>query len=187
MKYNLYVEDVSVEAVFNKLGGIEGVKKFLAGELVLKALELLRRVTSVSVSSAERFVASEFFTTENPDVKFYDFGSNFRDNFLTRIEKNIPAAELAVDQLVRASLDAPILAELGDRAETALAYLAELLKKQPNGEDGILLTNGYANVFYIGDWAVGACWCAGDGWRVNARPVGPPYRWGEGSQFFSRK
>lgn len=35
MKYNLYLEDVSVEAVFNKLGGVGGAKRLLAGELLL--------------------------------------------------------------------------------------------------------------------------------------------------------
>lgn len=34
-KYNMYVEDVSVEAVFNKLGGIGGAKRFLADEFTL--------------------------------------------------------------------------------------------------------------------------------------------------------
>ena len=37
-KYNLYVEDVSVEAVFNKLGGVTGAKRFLADELVLREM-----------------------------------------------------------------------------------------------------------------------------------------------------
>lgn len=35
MKYNVYLEDVSVEAVFNKLGGVSGAKRFLADELML--------------------------------------------------------------------------------------------------------------------------------------------------------
>ena len=35
MKYNVYLEDVSVEAVFNKLGGVGGAKRFLADELLL--------------------------------------------------------------------------------------------------------------------------------------------------------
>ena len=34
-KYSLYIDDVSVEAVFNKLGGVEGAKRFLRGELVV--------------------------------------------------------------------------------------------------------------------------------------------------------
>lgn len=37
-KYNLCIENVSVEAVFNKLGGIEGAKRFLRGDLELKAV-----------------------------------------------------------------------------------------------------------------------------------------------------
>jgi len=31
-KYNVYVEDVSVEAVFNKLGGVEGARRLLRGD-----------------------------------------------------------------------------------------------------------------------------------------------------------
>jgi hypothetical protein len=34
-KYNVYVEDVSVEAVFNKLHGVEGAKLLLRDELIL--------------------------------------------------------------------------------------------------------------------------------------------------------
>ncbi len=34
-KFNVYVEDVSVEAVFNKLGGVAGAKRFLRDELTL--------------------------------------------------------------------------------------------------------------------------------------------------------
>lgn len=35
MKYNIYVEDVSVQAVFDKLRGVGGAKRFLRDELVL--------------------------------------------------------------------------------------------------------------------------------------------------------
>ena len=34
-KYNVYIEDVSVEAVFNKLGGVEGARRFLRDELLV--------------------------------------------------------------------------------------------------------------------------------------------------------
>lgn len=34
-KYNVYVEDVSVEAVFNKLNGVDGARRFLAGQTVV--------------------------------------------------------------------------------------------------------------------------------------------------------
>lgn len=32
-KYNVYIDDVSVEAVFNKLGGVDGARRFLRDEL----------------------------------------------------------------------------------------------------------------------------------------------------------
>ncbi|HEY0221064.1 MAG TPA: hypothetical protein VGC58_02465, partial [Candidatus Paceibacterota bacterium] len=34
-KYNFFVEDVSVEAVFNKLGGVDAARRLLRGELTL--------------------------------------------------------------------------------------------------------------------------------------------------------
>jgi len=34
-KYNVYVEEVSVEAIFNILGGVEGARKLQRGELVV--------------------------------------------------------------------------------------------------------------------------------------------------------
>jgi len=42
MKYNLYVEDVSVEAIFNKLGDLEGARAFLRGEQKLVPVEFER-------------------------------------------------------------------------------------------------------------------------------------------------
>lgn len=64
------------------------------------------------------------------------------------------------------------------------------MAEQGNGEDGILLTNGYANIFYIRDingvfWAVRCPW-SGDVWYVRATSVGPPRGWGGGSRVFSR-
>lgn len=34
-KYNVSIDGVSVEAVFNKLGGVEGARRFLKGELIV--------------------------------------------------------------------------------------------------------------------------------------------------------
>lgn len=48
-KYGVYVEDVSVEAVFNKMGGVEGAKKFLRDELELRIVGLFRETGEVSI------------------------------------------------------------------------------------------------------------------------------------------
>lgn len=190
-----------------KLGGPEGeiwwvgFKRFLRKENPWgttdsppPAPNLLKFITTVAVAAVERFVAAERFTRDNSTVKFYDFGSNFRGNFLSKIEEAIPVAELAIHTLTRASLDDPIRLELGpDREETTLAHLYALLSKQPRGEKGALLTNGNANVFYIRDakgkfWAVYAYWDGIDrGWYVSAGSVESPYWWYRGRQVFSGK
>ena len=71
-----------------------------------------------------------------------------------------------------------------------LAYLWELLTKQPNGEEGMLLTNGHANIFYIRDtddtpWVVSADWRS-IGWCVGALSALSPDGWDEGDQVFAR-
>ncbi|MCX6760056.1 MAG: hypothetical protein NTW46_01795, partial [Candidatus Nealsonbacteria bacterium] len=134
-----------VEAIVNKLGGMEGVQRFLRGELTLKEPDLLKQVETVAVKGAERFVAKDHLKEANVGWT----SDNFQKLFLDKVEESVKDAAIAVHRLERDSLDAPILAELGNRAETKLAYLFELLEKQSKGEKGTLLTNGYANIAYI--------------------------------------
>jgi len=65
-----------------------------------------------------------------------------------------------------------------------------LMEKQNNGEAYVLLTKGWANIFYIKDLtgvlrAVGARW-SGDGWSIYASPVKNQSTWRVGCQVFSR-
>ena len=159
-----------------------------------KALSILSQVGTVEANGAKKFIAKDHFkedTSRKAEVKISWLGENFKDIFLGKTEEDVENATLTVHRLEKSSLDAPILAELGDRAETTLTYLYKLLKKQPNGEKGILLTNGYANIFYIRDankgilWAVHAYW-HGAGWFVNAYSVEYPNWWIAGNQVISR-
>lgn len=182
------------EFLLNIIGGWERFQQIKKGvlTLVVKGSDLLKQVTTVAVRAVKKFSAQNTFGAAKPAIKLWYLGDNFKQYFLGKVEKNVPAITLAAHQLTKASVDAPVLAELGDRAETSLAHLWELLTKQANGEAGVLLTNGYANIFYIKDadgtlWAVLAFWHAGRGWRVSARSVGDPRRWRAGRQVFSRK
>ncbi len=162
--------------------------------------ELLSLVGTVKVAGSGKFYASDHFTTNIKAVKLAWIGDNFKQHFLNKVEEPQGEVELRVSQLKKASLDKPILQELGlpacpargqgDKAETTLANIWQLLTKQPNGESGTLLTNGYANIFYVRDakgvlWAVGAYWYSG-GWRVDAYSVESPDEWHGGDQVFSR-
>jgi hypothetical protein len=68
----------------------------------------------------------------------------------------------------------------------------DLLKNQSKGEAGVLLINGYSNIFYIRGsdgnlWAVRAHWNSRyDHWNVEAHSVVFPHGWLIGSQVFSR-
>lgn len=99
-------------------------------------------------------------------------------------------ATLRYAKLLKSSVDGPILAELGDAQETALAQVYALMERQPKGESGALLTNGYANIFYIRDVngtlrAVNVD-SGSDGWGVFARSVDYPLRWRGDRRVFSR-
>lgn len=70
-----------------------------------------------------------------------------------------------------------------------LSSLAALLKKQPKGEEGSLLINGYANLFYVQSAGevvvVGVCWRSDRRqWLVCAYRL-DGYRWSAGYRVFS--
>lgn len=152
---------------------------------------LLEPITEVNVDGVDTFYAIGSFTKKNTDgVKFCGFGSNFETNFQKKVEEPVESDIIKVFRLKKASLDAPIITALGADCETKLYNLWELIKKQPNGETGTLLTNGYANIFYIRDvnrtlWAMDARSTDG-GWVVYAHSVGDPSKWVAGGRVFGR-
>lgn len=172
-----------VEAIKNRTNGV--------------AKKLLELVTTVSVAATERFIAKKHFkvnTSRKAKVKIAFLWDSFSKHFLHKTEEGMLAGELKVHKLLRSSLDVPIMTELGDSQSylTTLADMWVLLEKQPNGEGGVLLVNGGANIFYIHDtegklWAVSARWRADHGgWFVGAFSVGNPRGWFGGFQVLSR-
>lgn len=156
---------------------------------------LLERITVVSVSGSEAFAGKDHFKEggKAPGGINLWLGDNFKRHLAAKIEIDIPAKELRVHRLLKRSVDAPIIAELGGEgiAETSLAYLWELIARQPKGEDGVLLTNRWANIFYIRAadgvlWAVRCRWLSGSrDWGVGAYPFTRPFGWRDGDQVVS--
>ena len=150
-------------------------------------------VATVTVPAAARFVAAEHFVADGSgrvEVPIAWLGANFKRRFLTKREEPAAAGSLTAFDLRAATPNRAILAELGERAETKLADLWHLLQHQPAGEPGLLLTNAYANIFYIGDadgvvWAVDVVW-GGAGWEMGATPLDDPTRWRAGHQVVAR-
>lgn len=160
---------------------------------------LLELVSTVRVAATtSKFVAKENFlinTKRNDLVKLDLISDDFNVWFLKRdgkTEDPISEQTLRYHKLRQSCVDDSIIAELGgaEKSETTLSEMFFLMKKQKHGEDGVLLNNGWANIFYIKSRAgvlraVSVLWLDG-GWRVFARSVECPYGWCGGCQVFSR-
>jgi len=188
------------------LGGQDGdqweqqLKQFLRKEPCWTNGQVTQVLVSTIVISATTipFVANTRFvlnTNGNAPVKISHLGGAFTAWFLSgdgKTEDPISEQTLRYHKLRQSSVDGPIIAELGgaEKSETTLSEMFSLMERQGKGEDGVLLNNGWANIFYIKDGAVVlravyVDW-DGDGWRVDAFSVENPFRWGGGSQVFSR-
>ena len=197
MKYSLYVEDVSVEAVFNRLGGTEGAKGLLRSERVLVGRdEAIRQGKILNFEcnvryAGGKFVASESFTKSNPKVKFGYIDECFIKLF-GNVKEDVPAGELAVNTLLLPKHDPEIMVALGPQAKrfTKLGQFYMTLELQGLGQEGSLLVNGCANIAYIleengAPWAVDADWHS-DGWHVYVFSVASQVTWYAGYQVLSQ-
>lgn len=120
-RYNVRVEDVSVEAVFNKLGDVKGAKRFLADELMLvERSEAINRGNilafneNVAVAGSE-FVVDQCFTKANPKVKFWYIDERLPKLF-SKASKQMPSGQLATHTLLTPAHDPDIMAVIKPHA-----------------------------------------------------------------------
>lgn len=164
--------------------------------LTPKPQPLLEFVNSITnPGTVEKFIARGRFainTESDAPVKISYLGDTFEGWFLDKIEEPTGRSTLYAHKLLKASADGPIIMAFGGEDEVAatLAEMFHLMKQQANGEDGPLLTNRYANIFYIHDvnGVLRAVYCNwnGYGWDVDACSVRPPVEWRAGCRVFSR-
>lgn len=145
--------------------------------------------TVVIPATTELFVAREKFVV-NTGANIRYIGNNFSTWFSAKVEVPMSGATLRYANLLKPSVDGPIMDELGDAKETKLAEIHVLMERQAKGKGSVLLTNGWANIFYVNDEsgtlrAVGVYW-RGDGWGVDVRQVASPFGWDGGHRVFSR-
>lgn len=191
--------EISKDIALEWHGSRERMKEVLREALIspikVAAEKLLKFVGTITIPATEKFVATDHFTV-NPsataEARIGYLSDNFKKWFFGKTEEPNSQTELRYATLKKDSLDKPILDELGTAAEVTLSVIWELLKLQPNGEKGVLLTNGCANIFYVRDAggelrAVRMRWVADDGfWHVNAYSVECPSGWSAGYLVFSR-
>lgn len=173
----------------------------------LAVLEFVCAIETPATTS--NFVSKDMFlpkTRRGAPVQIKTIFENFYTYFFSengkpgagKIEKPIRAQKIACHNLVRVVRDAAIIRELGyqdykdddEKVETTLTEMYFLLQRQGMGEDGVLLTNGKANVFYIPDATkelrtVSTRW-RGTGWTLNAHVVNHSSGWDWGTRIFTR-
>jgi tetratricopeptide (TPR) repeat protein len=109
-------------------------------------------VGSVSVEATKtRFVARERFVVAESPVRISRLSDDFKKWFLGKIEEPFAGSILSYGEHDFV-VDRDVVRELGKKkAETTLAEIFSLLKKQGNGEEGPLRTDWHANAFYVRD------------------------------------
>jgi hypothetical protein len=165
------------------------MKKFVTSVLLSTALsaqsaDVLRETDSVAVVGATKFVAAAWFVVNHPlvgqvpgIVKIRSLGNqgmpsdNFERYLLGKTE-DAPRTVLTRYRLQKLVADSEIRGLKGFRP-LQLAYVYELLVRQPRGESGFLLTNGSTNWFHVRGtdghvWLLGVSWPDASGWWVQA-------------------
>lgn len=157
---------------------------------------LLKRTARTTIMVAtEPFIVRDCLvvdTSRKALVKISYVGDNIEKWFFGKTEEPFAQTDICYYELLKDSVDEPIITELGGKEKVAvtLAEIYSLMRNQRNGDKGILLNNGSANIFYVRDVncalrAVCVRWLD-DGWDLSAHSVEDPSRWLAGDRVFSR-
>lgn len=159
-------------------------------EAVKKAVAVLAFVaTAIVPAMAVPMDPNEAFQ-DRQGLQVY---GDFRTRVLPVLQpiSSAPEASFTVSRFTKNANDSAIHKELPEQHLAEWHHVISLIGKQPNGEDGALLTNGYANIFYMRGvggqvFAVSVLWFAVDRrWRVRAWHLGGGDDWDAGGQVFS--
>jgi len=157
----------------------------LSEEVSRRILELVKTGIAIPAITKPFFVSDHFEvnigsnvkkTWKAGEVKISYVGDHFKSCFLVQTVGEQEGYVLSSYQPKKNAYDKAVRAELRASHETDLAGLFSLMRQQPEGGKGVLLTNGYVNVFYILDAtgvsrAVRVHW-SDWGWDVRARDLG---------------
>lgn len=153
------------------------------GTVTIKVLEEVSKDIKVKVETA--FTPKEYFKTREGLYVFSDFPERILDKaeaveagteYKVTSYKTLMEAK---DELIESALQENHIFSESD----VCAIIADLISKQPKGEDGVLLNDGYWNLFYTPAFVVNVYWYDGrwhvSTWRRNG------FTWYTGNRVFS--
>ncbi|MDP2789009.1 MAG: hypothetical protein Q8O46_03090 [bacterium] len=167
------------EAVINRMGGFENWLLYAggAGRIVFDLLTHLRDWTATAQPAL--VTTQEFW--ELAGVK--TMGDNFKTHCLGVDVKTVGDTTLTIHKLERRSLDAPILAERGEKVRIPLSQIGPFLNAHRGSSEWFIL---YPEELPL--WVVDARWHAEHGgWNIAANSVENPNGWDAGHRVVSRK
>lgn len=171
----------------------------LGGEAIITmACRLLRKMLTVRVQAVPKFVVRDHFRAHSfterfrgVEVNINSLDEHFKAHFLDVVEEDVPAAELMGVTLTDRHSVTEFFQRCGDRAETALAHIWELLAKQGQCQKGDLVVGqNTKNSFLVSDgdgtpWEI-RIWSAIDSWNIEACWPGYPRGISDVYRVFSR-
>lgn len=171
--------NITEEMIFDALKS----KKDLIPQMAEKIADL--------IAGAKTSIQS-FFKESGP-VKLW-LGDNFKNWILSKMPESFEPPKSVKHILPRSMADKEIISEYKIRPYSSVSELLSVIYdkiiKQPNGEEGELLNNGYANIFYVQlegarVVAVDVDWdSANRGWGLGAYGL-VDRRWFDGPCVFS--
>jgi hypothetical protein len=170
-----------------------------AKKVVQRVYKILKPVGTTTISATTQpFVVREKFDKGNLVVKIGKLDAVFIGEFLCKIEDPIGGQILQYHELLKSATDLPkkpgeqaIITELGgsEVVETTMTGIYQLMVRHANGERGVLLDNGQANMFYVknafGVFGAVSIHLTNDGWLVVANSVKDPHEWRANRRVFS--
>jgi len=180
----------TVEAVFNKLGGLEGAQAFLRSDVKVMPVEkpaILVPRDSVLLKLAAKHEPASFYK-DRKGLWVYDGFTSLVVSKAKLVDApaqfSITVFDLGRDATDKEIEDALPKEHLFDESAVC-AIIAELISKQEGGTSGTLEKTGYANLFYTCSCVVYVRWHSGSGkWYVNSW-ARVDIRWNAGNRAFS--
>ena len=169
-----------IQAVWNMIGGDEIVDALLQGRatLEIKIVQIFQLIGTIkTLATTKKFVAKDSFKLKKDGGICSCLNEEFVKWFLTgvgKIEDLIGDHTVSYHRPLKGFEGQAIIIGLGgeEKIEVTLVEMFSFMLKQSNREDGILLTDGHHNVFFVrdidGHIRVVSVGFKDDGWDVHA-------------------
>lgn len=116
---------------------------------VITETRLLKPVAQATVPARTKPVSVAEFYQTRPGLYVYDTFAGRLDLGARQAVDSAPVRPYVASLLKANAYDTDIRKELPDTHLSTLEDIAGLIEAQPNGQSGLLLNNGWANIFYV--------------------------------------